>query len=105
MYSRHRSLTTFGVSAAFASLVISSAVGQNAVPNAEFNRFTPSTLAVDPESSATDAAVQGPSTEAVTPEPLPSGTLREAPAAFDNRTNGFDAQGPAFDSLDEDTVV
>ena len=110
MSSRHRSLTTFGVSAALASLAIGSAVGQNAVPNAEFNRFTPSTLAVEPESSATEAAVQGPSTsgpstQAVTPEPLPSGFLREAPAAFDNRTNGFDAQGPAFDALDEDNVV
>ena len=30
---------------------------------------------------------------------------REAPAAFDNRTNGFDPQGPAFDTIDEDTVV
>ena len=34
-----------------------------------------------------------------------SGTYREAPAAFDNRTNGFDPQGPAFDSIDEDNVV
>jgi CxxC motif-containing protein (DUF1111 family) len=28
----------------------------------------------------------------------------EAPAAFDNRTNGFDPQGPPFDSIDEDSV-
>ena len=34
-----------------------------------------------------------------------AGTFREAPAAFDNRTNGFDPQGPAFDTIDEDTVV
>src|SRR5207237_3241734 len=33
------------------------------------------------------------------------GCLREAPAAFDNRTNGFDPQGPAFDTLEEDNVV
>src|SRR4051794_2380374 len=110
MFSRYRSLTTFGVSAALASLAIGSAVGQNAVPNAEFNRFTPSTLSVDPETSTPEAGLQGPSgigpsTEAVTPEPLPSGFLREAPAAFDNRTNGFDIQGPAFDTLDEDNVV
>ncbi len=32
-------------------------------------------------------------------------TFREAPAAFDNRTNGFDPQGPAFDTIDEETVV
>ncbi len=29
----------------------------------------------------------------------------EAPAAFDNQTNGFNIQGPAFETLDEDTVV
>jgi len=31
-------------------------------------------------------------------------TLTEAPAAFDNLTNGFDIQGPPFDSIDEDNV-
>jgi len=29
----------------------------------------------------------------------------EAPAAFDNLTNGFDPQGPPFETLDEDTAV
>jgi CxxC motif-containing protein (DUF1111 family) len=29
----------------------------------------------------------------------------EAPTGFDNRTNGFLAQGPAFDTIDEETVV
>jgi CxxC motif-containing protein (DUF1111 family) len=29
----------------------------------------------------------------------------EAPTGFDNRTNGMDPQGPAFDTIDEDTVV
>ena len=29
----------------------------------------------------------------------------EAPTGFDNRTNGLDPQGPAFDTIDEDTVV
>src|SRR4051812_21151613 len=29
----------------------------------------------------------------------------EAPAAFDNRTNGFLPQGPAFDTIGEDNVV
>ena len=29
----------------------------------------------------------------------------EAPAAFDNLTNGFTVQGPAFDTLNEDNVV
>jgi CxxC motif-containing protein (DUF1111 family) len=31
--------------------------------------------------------------------------LSEAPAAFDALTNGFDPQGPDFDTIDEDTVV
>jgi CxxC motif-containing protein (DUF1111 family) len=30
--------------------------------------------------------------------------LSEAPTGFDNRTNGFNAQGPKFATLDEDTV-
>jgi hypothetical protein len=30
---------------------------------------------------------------------------KEAPTGFDNKTNGFDVQGPPFESLDEDTVV
>ena len=29
----------------------------------------------------------------------------EAPTGFDNRTNGFSPQGPAFDTIDEDNVV
>jgi CxxC motif-containing protein (DUF1111 family) len=29
----------------------------------------------------------------------------EAPTGFDNKTNGFDPQGPPYDSLNEDTVV
>jgi CxxC motif-containing protein (DUF1111 family) len=29
----------------------------------------------------------------------------EAPTGFDNQTNGFDKQGPAFESIDEDNVV
>ena len=31
--------------------------------------------------------------------------VREALTGFDNLTNGFDRQGPAFETLDEDTVV
>ncbi|HEY5806482.1 MAG TPA: di-heme oxidoredictase family protein [Povalibacter sp.] len=31
--------------------------------------------------------------------------LTEAPTGFDNRTNGFNVQGPAFDTINEDTVV
>ncbi|MBF8293167.1 MAG: Cytochrome c protein [Steroidobacteraceae bacterium] len=31
--------------------------------------------------------------------------VTEAPTGFDNRTNGFNPQGPAFDTLNEDNVV
>jgi CxxC motif-containing protein (DUF1111 family) len=31
--------------------------------------------------------------------------VTEAPTGFDNRTNGFDVQGPPFSSIDEDSVV
>ena len=33
------------------------------------------------------------------------GAPTEAPAGFDNQTNGMDRQGPDFDELDEDSVV
>ena len=36
---------------------------------------------------------------------LSFGGPTEAPTGFDNRTNGFDPQGPPFDSIDEDSVV
>src|SRR5262245_4629395 len=55
-------------------------------------RFTPSTTQVDPEVGA--AAVPGLAAAPV-----------EAETGFDNLTNGFDPQGPAFESLDEDNVV
>ena len=45
--------------------------------------------------------------------PLPTGTPTlsaalapgEAPTGFDDKTNGFSPQGPAFDTIDEDNVV
>src|SRR6185312_11464644 len=78
---------------------------QNAVPNADFNRFTPSLLRVDPETDTPTANVPSITLESVPSEPISGGPFREAPTGFDNRTNGFDAQGPAFDTLTEDTVV
>jgi CxxC motif-containing protein (DUF1111 family) len=36
---------------------------------------------------------------------LAAEAVTEAPAAFDGLTNGFDPQGPDFDTIDEDTVV
>jgi len=107
MKSVNRGLTTLAVAAAIgslASLVGVQSEAQTAVPNAESNRFTPSTLKVDPETAP--APQTGAATaQAVTPEPVSRDFPREAPTGFDNRTNGFDPQGPAFDGLTEDTVV
>jgi hypothetical protein len=47
---------------------------------------------------AVDAEVSAVRTSALT-QPL------EALAGFTNETNGFDPQGPAFESLSEDTVI
>jgi CxxC motif-containing protein (DUF1111 family) len=52
----------------------------------------PSPLAAEARSDATAAAVTA------------ATTATEAPRGFDNRTNGFNVQGPAFDTLEEDNV-
>ena len=100
-------LTTVAAAGAVATLSWTAfthvSMAQTVAPSSEFHRFTPSTLRVDPESTATEAPSVG--TLSVPGEGFPSGTFREAPAAFDNVTNGFDPQGPAFDTIDEDTVV
>jgi CxxC motif-containing protein (DUF1111 family) len=107
MNSFNRRLTTCAIVGALVTLtsagVIETAVAQTVAPSGEFHRFTPSTLRVDPESSPSAAPTVG--TFSTPGESGPGGTYREAPAAFDNRTNGFDPQGPAFDTIDEDTVV
>ncbi|MCM3878653.1 MAG: hypothetical protein ND807_00960 [Vicinamibacterales bacterium] len=59
--------------------------------NAERQRIFSSNGAIDPEAS--------------TGLRLATAVATEAPAAFDNQTNGFDPQGPDFDSLEEDDVV
>jgi len=103
----NRRLTTVAIAGAFAALTSAGisriSQAQTIAPSGDFHRFTPSTLRVDPESSTAEAPTVG--TLTVPGEGFPSGTFREAPAAFDNRTNGFDVQGPGFDTLDEDTVV
>lgn len=109
MKSFNRGLTTFAVAAAIGSLALlvgRQSEAQMAIPNAESNRFTPSTLKVDPETApAPQAAAATAGAQSVSPEPVSRDSLREAPTGFDNRTNGFDPQGPAFDGLTEDTVV
>jgi CxxC motif-containing protein (DUF1111 family) len=79
---------------------------RQATPSPEFHRFTPSTLKVDPETGTPEtAAAATAGADAVSPEPISRATFHEAPTGFDNRTNGFDPQGPAFDGISEDTVV
>jgi CxxC motif-containing protein (DUF1111 family) len=105
-----RGLTTAAIGAAFVLIIGTdgTSMAQTAFPNADSHRFIPSTRALDRETDATsdttttttDARI---GTNAI--EPISGGPFREAPAAFDNRTNGFDPQGPAFDTLNEDTVV
>ena len=103
------SLTTVAVAAALVSLTLTASCAvseaQTAAPNAESHRFTPSTLRVDPESSDSQATRRPCGTLTVPGEGSLERYFREAPAAFDNRTNGFDPQGPAFDDINEDTVV
>jgi CxxC motif-containing protein (DUF1111 family) len=103
----NRRLTTVAIAGALVTLTFTGisevSEAQTAAPSAEFHRFTPSTLRVDPESSAVEAPAVG--TQVVPGEGSPSGFLREAPAAFDNRTNGFDPQGPTFDTINGDNVV
>ena len=102
-------LTTIAAPAALVTLMLVGASedsnAQTVAPSADFHRFTPSTLRVDPESDAVVSTVPAAGTSSVPGEGVPAGTFREAPAAFDNRTNGFDPQGPTFDTLEEDAVV
>src|SRR5262245_52895106 len=60
--------------------------------NATRQRLLSNDGAIDPETPA------GPTT-------LAAAAIAEAPAAFDNKTNGFDPQGPDYDSIDEDSVA
>ncbi len=106
MNPRNRRLTTVATAGAFATLIWTAishvSMAQTVAPSSESHRFTPSTLRVDPESST----VGTPDVGTLTVPGEGSGWyFREAPAAFDNRTNGFDPQGPAFDTINEDTVV
>jgi CxxC motif-containing protein (DUF1111 family) len=39
------------------------------------------------------------------PDQAAQGPVTEAPTGFDNLTNGYTVQGPAFESLNEDTVI
>src|SRR5262245_34146413 len=103
-------LTTFAVAAAVVSLAMFASLqseAQTAVPNAENNRFIPARLQVEPETATPTAGRAAVDTQASSrPEATTSTTFyREAPAAFDNLTNGFDPQGPDFATLEEDDVV
>jgi CxxC motif-containing protein (DUF1111 family) len=94
-------LTTFVVAGAVVALA--SAQAQTVAPNVDSHRFIVSPLRLDPETSTAEASTAA--TFSVPGETGVTTTFREAPAAFDNRTNGFDPQGPVFETLTEDTVV
>jgi CxxC motif-containing protein (DUF1111 family) len=98
-----RGLTTAAAAAVFVLSIGAGggAVAQTALPNADSHRFIPASRPLDREVDTADAGTAA----ATAAEPISGGPFREAPAAFDNRTNGFDFQGPDFDSLDEDNVV
>jgi hypothetical protein len=107
MLFRNRGLTTVvlatGLIVVTLAAITEDSTAQTAAPSATNNRFTPLSQSLDPETSA--SASSGVSTLSVPGEGGSSGTFREAPTGFDNRTNGFDPQGPAFDTIEEDTVV
>ncbi|HET7809843.1 MAG TPA: di-heme oxidoredictase family protein [Steroidobacteraceae bacterium] len=118
MNSRTRGLTTMAAAAAIVSLSViaysqamsdgDQSAAQAAIPNAESHRFITAPRTVDPETSApTSTTAKGgtAAADSVSPEPPSFGFFTEAPAGFDNRTNGFDPQGLDFGALNEDTVV
>ncbi len=101
MKTSGRILTTV-VMLAGATVPVAPILAQVMAPNADYHRFIKSQRSIESETSV-DAAAD--SVTALAAEPRSGGPFREAPAAFDNRTNGFDTQGPAFDLIDEDNVV
>jgi CxxC motif-containing protein (DUF1111 family) len=104
----YRGLTTIAVATAVVSLTMfisPQSEAQTAATNAESHRFTPSTLSVESETATPQATRSIAGTQSFPSQTTSFITYREAPAAFDNRTNGFDPQGPAFDDINEDTVV
>ena len=60
-------------------------------------RFTHNGFVEDEQRPETSSAPRGKDFDFLRPT--------EAPAGFDNLTNGFNPQGPPFDTIDEDTVV
>ena len=69
-------------------------------------RFAPSSIASRARAGVSWRALNRPSprfTETVV-NPVPT-TATEAPAGFDNLTNGYTQQGPDFSTIDDETVV
>jgi CxxC motif-containing protein (DUF1111 family) len=94
MHSRNRYLTTVAGAIVGASIFTTTlTIAQTAPADNGTSRFAPRG-AVSPEAPPPD----------LTGRPA-APIFTEAPAAFDGLTNGFDPQGPDFDTLDEDTVV
>jgi CxxC motif-containing protein (DUF1111 family) len=108
MNKSRRSLTTAILNASVTFTLIAGAgagQAQSVAANAEFHRFINSQRALDAETSTPTATDALPGLGTLATEPRSAGPFREAPAAFDNRTNGFDIQGPEFDTIDENNVV
>jgi CxxC motif-containing protein (DUF1111 family) len=73
--------------AALASIASTSVVGSVATADDRARRFQPSGETHAESTAGSERDV-----------------LTEAPSGFDNRTNGFDPQGPPFETIDEDNV-
>jgi len=85
------------------SIVAMAALNAAVAQTTREDRFRHSgTIALE---DAAPAATAGATTSAATTAATTTtDRSSEAPTGFDNRTNGFNIQGPAFDTLDEDTV-
>jgi CxxC motif-containing protein (DUF1111 family) len=107
MNTSSRSLTTVAITTLSAAFVMmaggTESTAQSVAPNADFHRFIPAARTLDPETATPQSAAT--SGGLLASEPISGGIFREAPAAFDNRTNGFDPQGPVFETIDADNVV
>ncbi len=101
MFAR-KQLFSRGLGIALVATVVASGVALSQEARQERFRaggapFAEDAPRLDARAAGTTSATSGATTQAE--------FLSEAPTGFDNRTNGFDPQGPAFDDIDEETVV
>jgi hypothetical protein len=98
MKSRYRGLTTLGVAASCCAAIFSAGLSsaQTAGDDNRVTRFT-AKGDISPETAVNSSLARDAAALAV--------VFTEAPAGFDGLTNGFDPQGPDFDTIGEDNVV